>query len=81
MAKIVIIMTLREIIRFLLHIQILTNLFTSVSIVTRLRAGRPGFNSRQWQEWVFFSLRYLIQTGCGIHSASNQMSTGDLRQG
>jgi len=28
---------------------------SSVSILTRLRAGRPGFTSRQWQCWDFFS--------------------------
>jgi len=31
--------------------------------VTRLRNGRPGFDSRQEQE--YFSLRHRVQTGSG----------------
>jgi hypothetical protein len=47
----------------------------SVSIETRLRAGLPGFNSRQGQWWDF-SLRHRVQAGCGGQSASYPVGTG-----
>jgi hypothetical protein len=46
----------------------------SVSIVTRLRAGRQGFDSRQEQLWDF-SLR-RVQTQSGAHPASYTVGTG-----
>jgi hypothetical protein len=47
---------------------------SSVSIVTELRAGRPGFDSRHEQE--LFSLRHRVQTQSGAHPVSYQMGTG-----
>jgi hypothetical protein len=38
-----------------------------------LRAGRPGFDSRQGKE---FSLLYSVQTGSWTHPASYPMGTG-----
>jgi len=49
---------------------------TSVSIVTRLQAGRPGLDSQQMQWWAFFSVRHRIQTGSGAHLASYSVRTG-----
>jgi hypothetical protein len=40
----------------------------------RLRAGRPGFDSRQGQG--YFSLRHHVQTGSGAHPAFYTMGTG-----
>jgi hypothetical protein len=45
---------------------------SSVSIVTRLRPGRLGFDSRQG----FFSLCHRTQVGSGVHPASYSMGTG-----
>jgi hypothetical protein len=45
---------------------------SSVGMATILRAGRPGFDSRQEQ----FSLRYRIQTGPEAYPASYPMGTG-----
>jgi hypothetical protein len=47
---------------------------SSVSMVTRLRAGRPGFDSRQRQG--SFSLRHRVQIGLGIHPVAYRMCTG-----
>jgi len=49
---------------------IATSWGSSVSTETRLRAGRPSFNSRQRQWWDFSSLRHRVQTGSGYHPAS-----------
>jgi hypothetical protein len=38
-----------------------------ISIVTKLRAGRPVFDSRQGEE---ISLRYSVQIGSGAHPVS-----------
>jgi hypothetical protein len=46
---------------------------SSVSIVTRLQAGRSGFDSRQGR---VFSLRHRIQTDSGAHPASYSIGTG-----
>jgi hypothetical protein len=48
---------------------------SSVSIVTRLRAGRPGFDSRQWK-WREFSLRHRVQHCFRAHPTSYPMDTG-----
>jgi len=48
---------------------------SSVSTVTRQRAGRPGFNFRQGQ-WREFSLCHRVRIGSGAHPASYPMSTG-----
>jgi len=48
-----------------------------VSIGTRLRAGRPEFDSRQ--EQGYFSLRHpCVQTGSGAQPSSIQWVPGDL---
>jgi hypothetical protein len=47
---------------------------SSVSVVTRLRAGRPGLGSRQGQG--IFSLHHRVQTGSGAHPASSPMGAG-----
>jgi hypothetical protein len=47
---------------------------SSVSVVTELRAGQPGFDSRQGQG--FFFLRHHDQTDFGAHPASCQRGTG-----
>jgi len=47
---------------------------SSVSIVTRLQAGRPGFDIRQGAG--NFSLRHRVQTASGAHTASYPMDTG-----
>jgi hypothetical protein len=46
----------------------------SVGTVTRLRTGRPGFDSQRRQG--FFSLRHLVQTGSRVHPTSYPMDTG-----
>jgi len=45
---------------------------SSVSTVTRIRTGRPGFDSRQRKE---YSLRQRVQTGSGAHSTYYPMDT------
>jgi hypothetical protein len=40
--------------------------------VTRLRAGRPGFDSQRGAR-ISFSLRYRVQTGSGAHPALYSM--------
>jgi hypothetical protein len=53
---------------------------SSVSIVTRPRAGQPGFDSLLWQE--FFLLCHRVQTGPGAHPASYPGGTrGSLSAG
>jgi hypothetical protein len=49
---------------------------SSVSIVTELRAGRPGFDSLNWQGRDFFIAPY--QTGSGARPVSYPMGTGAL---
>jgi hypothetical protein len=44
----------------------------------RLRAGRPGLDSRQEQD---VSLLHNVHTGSGVHPASYPMSTGDSFSG
>jgi hypothetical protein len=44
-----------------------------VSIVTELRAERPGFDSQRWQG--LFSLRHYDQTGPGVNPAAYLMGT------
>jgi hypothetical protein len=58
-------------------------LFTcsSVSVETRLRAGRAEFNSPQGQWWDFFSLRYRVQIGSRANPASYPMRTGGGARG
>jgi len=41
---------------------------SSVSLVTRLQAGRPGFESRVGQGFFYF--RHRVLTGFGVHVAS-----------
>jgi len=53
----------------------------SVSIKTRLRTGRSGFNSRQGQWWNFFSLRHLVHTDFGAQPPSNSMGTAAISSG
>jgi hypothetical protein len=54
---------------------VLGNRDSSVSIVTRLRAGRPWFDFLQGQG--LFSLHHCcVQTGSGAHPASYPMATG-----
>jgi len=45
-----------------------------VSVVARLRAGRPGFDS--WQGQGFFSLPHHVKTGSGAHPVSCQLVPG-----
>jgi len=53
---------------------------SSDCIVTRLRVGRPEFDS--WQRQRIFSLRHRVQTGSGVHSASNAVgSEGSIIRG
>jgi hypothetical protein len=47
---------------------------SSVSIVTRLRVGRPGFDYRQEQQ--FYSLSHRVQTGSGAQPAFYPVGTG-----
>jgi hypothetical protein len=49
---------------------------SSVSMETRLRAGRPGFNSWQGKWWDSFSLHHLVQTDSRSHPASYEIGTG-----
>jgi len=42
---------------------------SSVSIVTRLRAGRSGFDRGQGQRW-YFSFRYRVNTGSVVQPAT-----------
>jgi len=44
------------------------------NIVTRVRAGRPRFDS--WHGHGFFSLRHRVHTASGAHLASYSMGTG-----
>jgi hypothetical protein len=53
---------------------------SSVSIVSRLQAWRPGFNSHRGSGGIF-SLRHLIETGSGAHPASYPMDTGAAFRG
>jgi hypothetical protein len=46
---------------------------SSVSIVTRLGAGRPEFDTRQ--ELGFFLILHRFHTGSGAHPASYTMGT------
>jgi len=48
----------------------------SVILETRLRAGQPGFNSRQGLWWNF-SLRRRVQTGSGAHATAYPLGTGN----
>jgi hypothetical protein len=48
--------------------------------VTRLLAGRPGFNSRQ-RHRRDFSPRHGVQTGTGVHTASYPMGTSGSYSG
>jgi len=46
---------------------------SSISILTELRAGRPGFYSEHGQEFIF--LHHRVQTSTGVHPASYPMGT------
>jgi hypothetical protein len=49
---------------------------SSVSVVTRLRAGRPGFSYLLGQKWIFFfSRRHRVQTCLGSQPAFFSMAT------
>jgi hypothetical protein len=48
---------------------------SSVSIMTVLRARRPGFCSRQGQGKVFISLHHCVRICCEAHPASYSMGT------
>jgi len=48
--------------------------------VIRLRAGRPGFSSRQ-RQWTDSFFRHHPQTGSRVHPASYPMSTATLSPG
>jgi len=52
---------------------------SSVTVVTRLRAGRPGLNSRQGQWWNF-SLCHRIHTGSVARLASYPMGIREAKQ-
>jgi hypothetical protein len=45
--------------------------------LTRIRPGRPGFDSRQ-RQGLFSSLQNRAQTGSEAQSASHAMSTGSF---
>jgi hypothetical protein len=45
-----------------------------LSILTRLLSGRPGFDPRQKEGFLF--LRHDVQKSCGTHLASCPMGTG-----
>jgi len=47
----------------------------SVSVVTRLWVGWPGFYSQHGQERLLFSLHYHVHTSLGIHPASCPLGT------
>jgi hypothetical protein len=49
---------------------------SSVSVETRLRAGRPVLNSRRTSNNGIF-LRHRVQAGAGAHPASYPLGTGD----
>jgi hypothetical protein len=53
----------------------------SVSIVTTLRAGRPGNRSSNPARTREFLFSYRIQTGCGAHSAYTMTISGALSSG
>jgi len=48
----------------------------SLSIVTRLRAGRPWSSSWLYNGRIFFSLRHRVQIGSGAHQAFHTMDSG-----
>jgi hypothetical protein len=50
------------------------NMGSLVSTVTRLQAGRSGFNSREGQWWTF-PFHHRVQTGSGAHPVSNAIGT------
>jgi len=51
------------------------SILSSDSILTRLQAGWPGFNS--WKrQWRYLSLHHHIQTSARAHPASYVVSTG-----
>jgi len=52
---------------------------SSVNIVTRLKAGRPGLDSLQGLG--FFSVRHRVQTGSGAHPTSYPMGNGGKEAG
>jgi hypothetical protein len=52
---------------------------SSVSIKTRLWAGRPDFSSWQVQWWDFFYLGHSVQTSSGACQASYSVCTGVLQ--
>jgi hypothetical protein len=52
---------------------------SSVSIATRLRVRRPGFDSRYGQG--FFPPRHSVRTNFGAHRASYPMDTWDYFPG
>jgi hypothetical protein len=56
--------------------QLMRNRGMSVSKMTELRAGRPGFDSREEQVRNFLSLRHLVQIASGAHLPSYPMDTG-----
>jgi len=49
-------------------------------IVTRLQAGRPGFDSRQGQG-LFYRRHHCSHTDSGTHPASYPTDTGDISPG
>jgi hypothetical protein len=49
---------------------------SSVSIVTRLRAGRLGFNSRQWKWWIFFLFATASRSTAGRTQPLIQWGSG-----
>jgi len=52
---------------------------SSERVVTKLWAGRSGFDS--WQGQEFFSLRHHVQTGCGAHLTSYSIGTAVFSPG
>jgi hypothetical protein len=56
----------------LLKIKVFKDIYLYQNIVTRLRAGQPGFDSRKGLE---FFLRHRVQTGSRVHPASYPMGT------
>jgi hypothetical protein len=51
---------------------------TNLGLPSPIRAGRPGFDSRQGQD---FSLLHSVHTGYGAHPAFYPMGTGDKAAG
>jgi len=51
---------------------------SSVSIVTKHRAGRLGYDS--WQGHEFISLRYRVQTGSGVHPMGTPSSSWGVKR-